>query len=115
MALLILNSCSNPIPIPESVYDSEWCHPFKDQNGVDIGASCDSFLTSKPELLNAADWKKKQEDWFQKGGVLECTPSTTMLNLKVFVEQTCSQIKCDEQTVAVLMQGLKRVAFLGVQ
>lgn len=114
MALLSLSSCGH-ITIPESVSNAEWCHPFKDQQGHDIGASCDMFLTSSPTLLNEADWEKKQADWITSGGVPECTTSKTMIDLKIFVEDTCSQLKCDEKTKEMILSGLDRVAGVGKQ
>lgn len=115
MAQLLLASCAKPIQVPESVYDAEWCHPFKDLHGLDIGASCDDFLTSNPELLSQDQWRQKQVGWLSQGGVTECTPSTTMINLKVFIEQTCSQVTCDEKTVNALTSALQKVAALGAR
>lgn len=112
MALLSLSSCAH-ITIPETVKNAEWCHPFKNSQGQDIGASCDYFLTSKPELLNADEWAKKQADWLTSGGVTEVTTSKTMIDLKVFIEDTCSQIACDEKTKEVILDGLNRVSSLG--
>lgn len=112
MALLSLSSCAH-ITIPETVKNAEWCHPFKNQVGQDIGASCDYFLTSKPELLNADQWAKKQSDWMASGGVTEVTTSKTMIDLKVFVEDTCSQIQCDEKTKNAIIASLDKVSSLG--
>lgn len=71
------------------------------------------FLTSRPELLNALQWAQKQADWLSDKGVVECTTSKTMLDLKVLVEDTCSQITCDRKTREVIVSALMKVAYLG--
>lgn len=112
MEVLSLASCAH-ITIPESVSNSEWCHPFKNQQGQDIGASCDMFLTSNPNLLTADEWNQKIAQWLSDGGVLECTSSKTMIDAKVFIEDTCSQVTCDEQTKEALISRLEALAELG--
>jgi hypothetical protein len=110
--LLSLTNCGH-ITIPESVKNSEWCHPFKSPQGQDIGASCDDFLTSNPQLLNADQWQQKLSAWLADGSVIECTPSKTMIDIKVFIEDTCSQITCDEATKQVLTDAFQKIASIG--
>jgi hypothetical protein len=113
---LMLSSCSGkPILLPETVSDMEWCHPFKDEQGIDLGAACDRFLRSDPHLLNAEQWKAKQDEWRNLNGVVECTSSQSMISLKVFVEDTCSQVPCDPETKAMLVQAAEKLSNLGVK
>lgn len=113
MVSLTPSSCASLVHLPENVSDIEWCHPFKTASGQDVGASCDMFLTSSPQLLDELAWQAKQAQWLSFGGVIECTTSNSMINLKVFVEDTCSQVTCDEATKEVILQSLDRIAALG--
>jgi len=114
MAALILNSCGS-IPIPEDVQNTQWCHPFKNAQGMDIGASCDNLLTSNPQLLDAAGWTQLQAVWLANGGIPECTASTSMTGLKVFIENVCSQYPCDYATEQKIISSLKKIEKLGKQ
>ena len=110
-AQLSLSNCASFITIAEDVPDSTWCHPFKNAQGVDLGASCDNFLTSNPQTYNQADWLALQASW----GITECTTSSTMIALKVFVEDTCSQVTCDQATKQAFLERLQRIGKLGVE
>lgn len=110
MALLFLNSgCAKWIHLSENTPESTWCHPFVNAEGVEVGASCDNFLTSNPQTLNQASWVTLQNSW----GTTECTNSAAMLNLKVFVEDTCSQVTCDEATKQAFLDRFERLSHLG--
>ena len=107
--LLNLNSCASFIHVSQNVPDSQWCHPFLNAQGQEIGASCDNFLTSNPKTLSASDWAALQASW----GVTECTTSNMMLAAKKFVEDTCSEITCDDVTKAAFLERFARIGALG--
>jgi len=109
-ALLILNSCgSEAIKLSESAPDAEWCAPVLDDQGRVVFASCDWFLESHPETLNPAQWEQKQKSW----NVTQCTPSTNMTAIKIFIEDTCSQVQCPDAVKQAFLEHFNRIGSLG--
>jgi len=76
-----------------------------------MGAACDNFLTSNPQTLTQAEWQILQNKW----DATECTSSSMMIDLKVFIEDTCSQVTCDEATKNLFLERFDRIGKLGVQ
>lgn len=110
-ALLLLASCATEINVPVEVADFPWCTPLPDE----LGASCDNFLSSSPALLNEVQWEALQAQWFAADGVLECTNSTAVANLKVAIQNLCSEVPCDQATEARFIQALDKIAHLGAR
>lgn len=69
------------------------------------------FLESDPDTLTPAGWIAKQKSW----GVTQCTPASSQLNIKKFIEDTCSQITCDEATKKLFLERFDRISKLGVE
>jgi len=63
--------------------------------------------------LNQSQWQDLQTLWLQQGGIPECTSSVSMTNIKVFIENVCSQYTCDYQMKQALIQGFEKIAILG--
>ena len=106
---LLLNSSCAHVKLPVTVAEAEWCAPI---NGE---AACDKFLVSDPQWLDAQGWATKQAAWLADGGVVECTSSKTMIDTKVFIDDVCSEITCNQAQKAKIVAALQKLARLGIR
>ena len=72
-------------------------------------------MSSNPQWLDAAAWTALQAQWLAEGSVVECTTSKTMIDAKIFVEDVCSEITCNQAQVAKLKAALLKIARLGTR
>lgn len=73
-----------------------------------LGAVCDDFLDSNQQILTPEKWAELQSKWV----VTECVAGKTIGDMKITVEDACSEVTCDEQTQLVI-NGLSKIQKLG--
>jgi hypothetical protein len=96
---LLLNSCST------TIHDFTSCGLIPG----DIGADCDNFLTSDPEVYDESEWELLELSWEQSGNAVECMPSSALSQLKASLEKLCSVGKCTYQEKAAVHKFFARI------
>ena len=70
-----------------------------------LGASCDWFLHSEPQLLTEVQWIALQKQWI----VTECTSVKNFGYVKGDIEKLCSVAPCDEKVTKAVNSGINRI------
>lgn len=100
MGALSLNSCAT------TIHDFTSCAEYP---GGALGARCANFLSEAPVSLNDAAWKAMKLKWNSEGDAVECTRSSSLVEIKNEIEKLCSVSNCDQQLQSTILDGLDRM------